>query len=100
MAELAGRKIIEVAGLEVTIKEITVGEARALLLDTEEPDPFGDNLFADMRLRDLTLFTSLKPAQIEGLLPSQVEEVITACRGMNRPFFAMTDRISEQLRKR
>lgn len=99
MAELAGRKIIEVAGHEVTIREITVAQARALLLDQEDPDPFGDALFAEMRLRDLSLFTSLKPAQVESLLPSQVEEVIAACRGMNRAFFAMADRIDRQLQR-
>lgn len=100
MTELAGRKIIKVGDREVTIKELTVAAARGLLLSEEGvPDPLGDHLFQDMRLRDLKVFTSLSDEQLDDMLPTEIEAVISACRGMNKAFFAMADRISERLQK-
>jgi len=97
MAELCGRKVVEVGGIELTVKELGVAEIRALLLSAEtedDMDALGDLLFPDIRLRDLMLFTSLTVEQVEGMLPSQLEEVIRECKAMNRHFFDLGARMA------
>lgn len=97
MSEVAGRKVVSIAGLEFTIKELTVAEVRALILDDgleSEVDVAGDLLFEEIRLRDLLVFTSLTKEQVEQMLPSQVAEVLDQCKGMNRHFFALGERMS------
>ncbi|MDF3932150.1 hypothetical protein [Pseudomonas citronellolis] len=100
MSEVAGRKLIKVGDLDVVVKELTVAEVRQLL-DQESsgdiPDVIGDSLFPDLRLADIPLLTNLTSNQLESLLPSQVQAVIEACRGVNRHFFEMTARLSKVL---
>lgn len=95
MSEAAGRKLIQVGGHDVVVKELTVGDVRALLNQgPEDVDVIGDFLFADLRLRDLVVMTSLAEEQLEALLPSQVQEIVEACRSMNRHFFELMARLN------
>lgn len=96
MSEVSGRKVVTVGGHEFTVKELGVAEIRALLLSAEtedEVDALGDFLFPEIRLRDLVAFTTLTAEQIEGMLPSQLEEVIRECKAMNRHFFDLGARM-------
>lgn len=96
MSEAAGRKVIQVGALDVIVKELTVSEVRALLnQDPGDVDLVGDFIFSDVRLRDLTVMTSLTEHQLEDLLPSQIQEVIESCKGMNRHFFELMGRLSK-----
>lgn len=97
MSEVAGRKVVSIAGLEFTIKELTVAEVRALILGDgleSEVDVAGDFLFEEIRLRDLLAFTTLTKDQAEQMQPSQLAEVLDQCKAMNRHFFAMGERMS------
>lgn len=103
MSEVAGRKIIAVAGLEITVKELSVSEIRAMLAAEESlsaVDVVGDFLFEEVRLHDLQSMTSLTKEQAEQLLPSQIEEVLKECKAMNRHFFAMGERLRNLQAKR
>lgn len=102
MSEIAGRKVVQVAGLEFTVKELTVAEVRSMLksLDDQEVDVIGDFLLDGIRMRDLPVMTTLSEEQLEGFLPTQLEEVVKHCKEMNRTFFAMEDRLSKLRAKR
>lgn len=96
MGEVAGRKVIEIGAVELTVKELSVSEIRAMLVSAEtddEIDPVGDFLFQDIRLRDLMEFTTLTKDQLDRMLPSQIEEAIQECKAMNRHFFDLGERL-------
>lgn len=102
MSEIAGRKVVKVADVEFTVKELSVAEVRVMLkgLDDQELDVVGDFLLQGVRLRDLQVMTSLTEHQVETFLPSQLEIVVQHCKEMNRTFFAMEDRLSKLREKR
>ncbi|MFZ5959853.1 hypothetical protein ACOXVJ_20320 [Pseudomonas knackmussii] len=103
MTQVAGRKVISVAGLEFTVKELTVAEIRALLMAVEsedDVDSLGDFLFEEVRLRDLQEMTTLTKDQIDQMLPSQLAEVMGECKAMNCHFFALGERLSKPRVKR
>lgn len=101
MSEVAGRKLIRLGELDVVIKEITVADARALLArESGELDMVRENLFADLSLSDLTVFTSLTMEQMDGMLPSQLREAVDAVIEMNRHFFELVGRLSKAMEKR
>lgn len=102
MAEVAGRKVIEIGSVELTVKELSVAEIRALLVSSEtedEIDPLGDFLFPDLRLRDLMEFTTLTKDQVEKMLPSQLDEARQECKAMNRHFFDLGERLAKSQAK-
>lgn len=96
MSEAVGRKVIQVDGLDVIVKELTVAEVRAMLSqELASPDTLADCIMGDIRLSDVSIMTSLTEDQLEGMLPSRIQEVIDACKGVNRHFFALTARLSK-----
>lgn len=101
MSEAAGRKLIRLGELDVVVKEITVADARALLArEGGELDMVRENLFADLSLSDLTVFTNLTVEQMDGMLPSQLREAVDAVIEMNRHFFELVARLSRAMEKR
>lgn len=99
MSEVAGRKVIKIGGVELTVKELCVSEIRALLCSAEaenEDDALGDFLLQDLRLCDLMAFTTLTKDQVEQMLPSHLEEVLAECKAMNRHFFEMGARLAKR----
>lgn len=98
MSEVAGRRLIRIGDVDVVVKEITVADARALLArDGGEQDIFRDNLFTDVSLRDLEMFTNLTEEQIDGMLPSQLRAAADAVIEMNRHFFDLLGRLSKAM---
>lgn len=102
MSEVAGRKVVEVGGVEFTVKELTVAEIRRMIggddgAASQELDTVGDFLIVGLRLRDLTYMSSLTIDQIEQFRPSQVEEAANHCKAMNRLFFEMEERLNKRL---
>ena len=96
MSEAAGRKVIQVGGVDVIVKELTVAEVRSLLnQDIADPDLIGDFIMGDVRFSDLVRMTSLNGEQLENMLPSQIQEVLDTCKSVNRHFFALTARLSK-----
>lgn len=101
MSEVAGRKLIRLGGLDVVVKEITVADVRALLArESGELDMVRENLFADLSLNDLMVFTSLTVEQMDGMLPSQLREAVDAVIEMNRHFFELVGRLSKAMERR
>lgn len=101
MADVAGRRLIKVGEVDVVIKEITVADARALLArEGGELDLVRENLFADLSLSDLEVFTNLTLEQMDGMLPTQLREVVDAVTEMNRHFFELVGRLSKAMERR
>jgi len=86
---------IDVAGLKVQVKELTVGEIRAWLKDAAAPgsDLVDAALFEDFSVPDLQAMTNLSSADIDALQPSQVREIAAAAKEVNADFFAMRNRL-------
>jgi len=86
---------IEVAGLKIQVKELTVGEIRAWLKEADglSGDVVDVLLFEDMDLPGLRRMTSLDASAVDTLPPSAVREIIAAAREVNADFFAMRDRV-------
>lgn len=101
MTDVAGRRLIQIGEVDVVIKEITVADARALLArEGGELDLVRENLFADLSLSDLEVFTSLTLEQMEGMLPTQLREVVDAVIEMNRHFFELVGRLGKAMERR
>lgn len=80
------------APLAVTVRELTVGEIRAWLKDVQGDgtvDLVDVMLLRDVSLQDIGHMSSLTAAQIEGLTPSQLHQVLDAAREINSDFFAL-----------
>lgn len=101
MTDVAGRRLIQIGEVDVVIKEITVADARALLArEGGELDLVRENLFADLSLSDLEVFTNLTLEQMDGMLPTQLREVADAVIEMNRHFFGLVGRLSKAMERR
>lgn len=85
---------IEVAGLKVQVKELTVGEIRAWMKDASAAggDLVDAALFDEFSISDLFAMTNLKAADIDGLQPSEVRQVSAVAKEVNADFFAMRGR--------
>ncbi|WP_440467118.1 hypothetical protein ACKI1H_29155 [Pseudomonas sp. YH-1] len=78
---------------------MTVAQVRQLM-DTITADLIGDSLLGGaLRLHDLAVMSSLTTEQIDGMTPSQLEELAKACREVNRHFFEMLGRLEKVLVK-
>ena len=89
---------VQLGGLSVTVRELTVGEIRAWMkrmAETGNPDPVSDVLLPEISLVDLQAMTDLEPEQMEALTPSQLRQVFAACREVNRDFFALRDSVQD-----
>lgn len=99
MSEASGCRPALIGGLHVTVREMTVAQVRQLM-DTVTADTLGDALLGNaLRLHDLSAMSSVTPDQIEGMTPSQLEELATVCREANRHFFEMLGRLEKVLVK-
>lgn len=90
---LSKSTVVEVAGKEVVIREVTVTIARQLLQPDPDLDFLNAALFKDVRLNDLVLLTSLERAEIEEMYPSDLRKVIEASKAKNPDFFEMLARV-------
>ena len=85
---------IEVAGLKIQVRELTVGEIRAWLKDSGmvSGDLVDAALFEEFSLPDLQRMTDLTTEAVAGLTPGDLREVFKACEEVNADFFAMRSR--------
>lgn len=89
-------RTVQIDGMRVTVRELTVGEIRAMmkrLAEAANPDPVGDTLLDEISLADLQAMTDLEPEHLDELTPSQLRQVFEACREVNRDFFALRERV-------
>lgn len=99
---------IEVAGQQVTVRELTVKDHRAWLMDITsrakderlEIELFSvdRDLFDDMPLTDLQRFTDLTAEQIDAMRPSDLRKVIEVVKEVNPDFFGMWGRMRTSAR--
>jgi len=85
---------IEVAGLKIQVRELTVGEIRAWLKDSGmvSGDLVDAALFEEFSLPDVLRMTDLTTEAVAGLAPSDLRQVFAACEEVNADFFAMRSR--------
>jgi len=93
--------LIKVSDRDVNIHEVTVGEVREYLQAEETGnisiDPVTDLMFEDLSLRDLVFMTDITLADMDDMKPSQIQELIDACKGLNPHFFAMASRARDMV---
>lgn len=79
------------APLAVTVRELTVAEIRTWMADAQEasPDLVSNLLLRGVSLADLAHLSSLTPAQIDSLAPSQLQAVLDVAKEVNTHFFAL-----------
>lgn len=80
---------------EVICRELSVGDVRRMLGEQSSYDLISDTLFADVRLADLLIMTSLAKDEIEAMLPSELAVVVEGCKAANPDFFGMLARLSK-----
>jgi len=100
MSELSSSRVLNLDGREVIVRELTVAGVRQMLMPDANDDVVGAALFEEVRLVDWHRITSLSTEDIEALRPSQLRQVLDACREMNRDFFAMLARLASVQGKR
>ena len=93
-------KTIEIAGVTVTVRELTVSEIRSALkmeesdgktsADTDAVDMF---LFEDISLPDICRMTDPSLEKMAEFKPSELRQVAEACREVNTDFFALRGRV-------
>lgn len=88
---------IEVGGIKVTVRELTVAEIRAMIEAAAvlpATDALQELLFDDFRATDLKTFTDLDDARMEGLKPSELRSVWERVEKVNADFFALRRRLN------
>ncbi|MDT4853993.1 hypothetical protein FQZ97_882780 [compost metagenome] len=93
MSAIAASIVKKIGEREVIVRELTVADARAMFASVSDGDIFDDLLFVDCRIDELVRMTSLSREDIDGLRPSEVREVIAACKEQNPDFFDLLARL-------
>jgi len=96
------REII-IDGLAVICRELTVLQVRDWLteiLDAPAADPLDAALFEECGLGDIKRMTDLNDERINAMRPSQLQQVIAACKELNPHFFALLGRVTASPAKR
>lgn len=85
---------IEVGGVKIQVKELTVREIRAWLKDSGmvSGDLVDAALFEEFSLPDLQRMTDLTTAAVAELTPGELRQVFEVCEEVNADFFAMRSR--------
>ncbi|WP_157314562.1 hypothetical protein [Chitinibacter sp. GC72] len=90
-------KTLTVSSFAVEVRELTVADIRLWLQDlltVPEPDLIAEALFDELSLTDLPRLTSLMPAQIDSLTPSELRQVIEAAKAVNADFFGLRQKLT------
>lgn len=88
-------RVVDVAGREVRIKELTLGEIRAWFADASAGggDVIDALLFDDFDPDALMRMTDLSQAELGEMTPTVLRELADKCREVNADFFAMRQRM-------
>lgn len=86
---------LKVGDNSVTLRELTVGEVRGMLLSRPEQDTVDYLLFDDITLGELMQMTDLSKETIDNLTQSELDTVRVKAKELNPHFFAMLNRIKE-----
>lgn len=86
---------LKLGDTSVTLRELTVGEVRGMLLSRPEQDTVDYLLFDDITLGELMQMTDLSKETIDNLTQSELDTVRVKAKELNPHFFAMLNRIKE-----
>jgi len=89
--------VVDVAGRQVVVREMTVAEIRAWLDAVSQGDInlVDAALFEEFSIADIPRMTDLTMADIDAMTPSQVRLVQERCKEVNGDFFGMRARTAE-----
>lgn len=94
---MALEKVIEVAGIDVKVTELTVKAVRSWLINaSDDNDVVGQLLLDDCTINDLLAMSSLTAKQAEVLTPSELDEIKEGCKSVNPHFFKLRGLIMEK----
>lgn len=88
---------VDLSGRLVTVKELTVAEVRAWLVETEaglHVDPLHALAFEDCGLADLVRMCDATAEELEAYAPSDLAPLVEACKGLNPHFFRVRAALS------
>lgn len=77
----------------VTLRELTVGEVRGMLMSRPEQDTVDYLLFDDITLGELVQMTDLSLSDLDKFTQSELDTVRLKAKELNPHFFAMLNRI-------
>ncbi len=87
---MAATRIVELPGAKVTVRELTVAEVRAWVVEMESGmpvDALGSLVFDDCALADLARMSDADPAALEALTYGELLPLRDACKALNPHFF-------------
>ncbi|MDH1055307.1 hypothetical protein [Aquipseudomonas alcaligenes] len=93
MSDAAGKAIVSLGGKDYIVRELSVAQLRSMMDSRAEYELLRHELFADLYLTDLPSFVNADLADIEALLPSQIEVLIAKVKEMNPHFFQLLARL-------
>lgn len=94
-------KTVEIGGVRVVVREMTLGEIRAWLKEASTAsavDTVDALLFEDFQPRDLKAMVA-GDVDLDAFTASQLRELYDACQEVNADFFAMRSRAVEMGRQ-
>lgn len=95
MSTSSAAKVMKVGDLSVTVREITLGEARSWVkaMAATEAETIDLLFFEDFSIPDLRLMTDLTAESIDSMSASQLREVYAAAKDLNADFFGFRARL-------
>jgi hypothetical protein len=98
---------VNVAGRDVTVRELTIGQMRDWLTQIatapQSNDILNTTLFESITLPELCMVTDLLPNELESFTPTQLAPLVQAYLDVNSRWFKWRNRIidtANELRKR
>ena len=87
-------QVVEMDGRTVTVRELTVAEVRQWFKALEQTkegaiDLVAECLIEEISLADVCRMTDLQPSDMDEMTPSEIEQVVAVCIGVNPHFFRM-----------
>lgn len=94
-------RIVKLGERSVTVRELTVAEVRDWMVEAETgagQDPLHALVLEDCGLGDLARMSDLFAFELEAYAPSDLAELIAACKALNPHFFRMRAALSNVAR--
>ena len=94
---MAATRPVQVGALSVTVRELTFGEVRDWLVEAETgqaEDPLHALAMEECSLTDLARMSSITTAKLEDCTPSELADLMLACKELNPHFFRVRAALS------
>lgn len=89
----------KIAGRSFVLKEKTVREIRDHIAASVAGDMVDYGLFEDVSILDLRFLADLSAEDVDGMTPSELEEILGEVKEVNQRFFPMLQRQMEAFRR-